>query len=74
MPDTPDASAPARIPALCALATGVLLSALSAVWLHDGQERAWEEEVRKLAQDRAEVIRGSTGAVDGGAPRGRGVV
>ncbi len=58
MPDTPDASAPARIPALCALGTGVLLSALSAVWLHEGQERAWEEEVRKLAQDRAEVIRG----------------
>ena len=58
MPDNPDASAPAKIPALCALGLGVLLSVLSAVWLRGGQERAWEDEVRKLAQDRAEVIRG----------------
>lgn len=36
----------------------MVLSLLAAIWLRSGQQRAWEEEVRKLAQDRAEVIRG----------------
>ncbi len=58
MPDDPSASAPAKLPALCALGIGLLASFLSAVALHRGQHRAWEEEVGKLAQDRAEVIRG----------------
>ena len=58
MPDLPDASVPAKAPALCALGVGISLSVVAAVWLKSGQERVWQEEVRKLAQDRAEVIRG----------------
>ena len=50
--------APAKIPALLASGAGLLLSILAALWLRSGQERAWAEEVRKLAEDRAEIIRG----------------
>ena len=58
MPDRPEASVRANAPALCALGLGISLSVMAAVWLKSGQQRAWQEEVRKLAQDRAEVIRG----------------
>jgi hypothetical protein len=57
MPDKSEVSIPAKAPALCALGLGISLSILAGVMLKSGQERAWEEEVRKLAQDRAEVIR-----------------
>jgi signal transduction histidine kinase/CheY-like chemotaxis protein len=56
--DDHDLCAPAKAPALCALGVGVSLSLLAGLWLHGGQERAWKGEVRKFAQDRAEVIRG----------------
>ncbi len=57
MPVRPDLSVPAKAPALCALGVGISLSVMAAVWLKSGQERVWQEEVRKLAQDRAELIR-----------------
>ncbi len=34
------------------------MSALAGIWLYGGQQRAKAEAIRKLAQDRAEVIRG----------------
>lgn len=58
MTEESHAGAPAKIPALLASGAGLLLSILAALWLRSGQERAWAEEVRKLAEDRAEIIRG----------------
>ena len=58
MPDDSESSVPARAPALWAFGLGMVVSVLTALWLRSGREHAWEEEVRKRAQDRAEVIRG----------------
>lgn len=58
MPDAPHSSPPARAPALCALVLGLLASAVMAGLLWQEQKRSGEEQVRKLALDRAEVIRG----------------
>lgn len=57
MPAAPPESAPTRIPALCALTAGLLVSLLAAIGLKKNQDHALREEVRKLAQDRTEVIR-----------------
>ena len=54
----PTPSATGLAPALCAFLGGLVLCAVLAVLMKQQQQRAWEEEVRKLAQDRAEVIRG----------------
>ncbi|MEI9898200.1 MAG: CHASE domain-containing protein [Chthoniobacter sp.] len=49
---------PRKTPALLALALGTLLSVLVAGLLHDWERREAQEQVRQVAQDRAEVLRG----------------
>lgn len=49
---------PRKMPALLALALGTLLSLLVAGLLHDWERREAQEQVRQVAQDRAEVLRG----------------
>ena len=46
------------MPALLALVLGVILSLLVAGLLHDWERREAQEQVRQVAQDRAEVLRG----------------
>src|SRR5688500_16793784 len=58
MPSLQSRSSPAKAPALLALVLGTLLSSALAMVLRRGQDHVWEEEVRKLAQDRVEVIQG----------------
>lgn len=43
---------------MLALVLGILMSTALGVLLRRGQDHVWEEEVRKLAQDRVEVIQG----------------
>jgi len=49
---------PARAPAFVALVLGLLVSAALFSVLRQGQQRAWQDEVRRLGQDRAELLRG----------------
>ncbi|MCW1921374.1 CHASE domain-containing protein [Luteolibacter arcticus] len=56
-PKTPVIS-PAKLPALLVLVAGLCLAVLIAVETKRGQQEALERELRKLAQDRAELIRG----------------
>ncbi|MEP6670838.1 MAG: CHASE domain-containing protein [Chthoniobacter sp.] len=49
---------PRKMPALLALALGALLSLLVAGLLRDWERREAQEQVRQVAQDRAEVLRG----------------
>ena len=58
MGEVPRSSAPARAPAICALVGGLVFSAVVAGVIWRAQEAKWSEEVRKLAQDRTEVLRG----------------
>ena len=58
MPDPVPTRAFAKAPAVFALVLGTLLAGILALMLWRGQRHAWEEEVRKLAQDRVEVIQG----------------
>lgn len=57
MPDDPDRCALAKAPALYAMGVGISLSLLAGLRLRGGQERAWKEQLRKRAVDRAEVLR-----------------
>ncbi len=57
-PTSQPRSSPAKAPALVALVLGAVLSAVLALVLRRGQDHVWEEEVRKLAQDRVEIIQG----------------
>ncbi|MEK7950267.1 CHASE domain-containing protein [Luteolibacter soli] len=56
-PKTP-AISPAKLPALLVLVAGLCLAVLLAVETKRSQQEALERELRKLAQDRAELIRG----------------
>ncbi|HEY1121625.1 MAG TPA: CHASE domain-containing protein, partial [Haloferula sp.] len=56
-PKTP-AISPAKLPALLVLVAGLCLTVLLALETKRGQQEALERELRKLAQDRAELIRG----------------
>ena len=49
---------PVKLPACIALAVGLLLSALITMELWQARERAWQDDVKQLAQDRADVIHG----------------
>ena len=57
VPKTP-AISPAKLPALLVLVAGLCLAVLLAVETKRSQQEALERELRKLAQDRAELIRG----------------
>ena len=57
LPKTP-AIAPAKLPALLVLVAGLCLAVLLAVETKRSQKEALERELRKLSQDRAELIRG----------------
>ena len=48
----------AKAPALCALVLGAVASLALAALLWQGREKAWEEDVKRLAHERTEVIRG----------------
>ena len=58
MPDASHSSLPARAPAVCALVLGLVVTSIVAGLLWQDQRRAAEDQVRKLALDRTEVIRG----------------
>lgn len=49
---------PVRAPAFFALVLGVVVSVFLALLLLKAREDSWQDEVRRLAQDRTEVIRG----------------
>ena len=57
LPKNP-AISPAKLPALLVLVAGLCLAVLLAVETQRSQRDALERELRKLAQDRAELIRG----------------
>ncbi|RYD45872.1 MAG: hypothetical protein EOP83_30560, partial [Verrucomicrobiaceae bacterium] len=54
----PPAISPTKLPALLVLVAGLCLAVLLAVETKRSQQDALERELRKLAQDRAELIRG----------------
>ena len=57
MPEASSFSPQARVPAICALVLGIIASGVMAGLLWQEQRRGAEDQVRKLALDRAEVIR-----------------
>jgi signal transduction histidine kinase/DNA-binding response OmpR family regulator len=57
MPASPHTHAPARAPTLIALILGLLVTLMISGVLWQGQLRALQDEVRKLGQDRAELLR-----------------
>lgn len=58
MPTSVSPDVPVRSPAFFALVVGVLASVLLTFLLLESREDSWKDEVRRLAQDRTEVIRG----------------
>jgi len=58
MPEPASKHSPARAPALSALVLGVLVSCALLGLLLKAQRRVWQDEVRRLGQDRAELLRG----------------
>jgi signal transduction histidine kinase/CheY-like chemotaxis protein len=58
MPDLPAAGRPAKAPAFLVLVAGLCLTTLLTSWVIRERQAAAVREIRKLAQDRAELIRG----------------
>lgn len=58
MPLSANSDAPVRAPAIFALVLGMVVSVLLTMLLLRSREDAWQDEVRRLAQDRTEIIRG----------------
>ncbi len=58
MPDPPAEFSPVKAPAFIALGAGLLLSVLVTNAFWQSRERARQDEVQRIAQDRADVIRG----------------
>ena len=59
MPSSPLKHRSGPAPALCALVTGVLVSALLAILLHRMQVSDQRDAVRQMAEGRAEILRGA---------------
>ncbi|WP_050028119.1 CHASE domain-containing protein [Verrucomicrobium sp. BvORR034] len=58
MPKPPQPQLTAKASALAVLSLGLALTVWVSGLLWKGNQRAWEEEVRRLGQDRAELLRG----------------
>ncbi|MEO5912849.1 MAG: CHASE domain-containing protein [Luteolibacter sp.] len=58
MSNPPEEFFPVKAPALIALAAGLLLTGLVTVELWQAREKARLDEVQRMAQDRADIIRG----------------
>lgn len=58
MPSSVSSDVPVRAPAFFALVLGVTASLMLTLLLLKTREENWQDEVRRLAQDRTEVIRG----------------
>lgn len=58
MPKPPQPQLTAKASALAVLSLGLALTVWVSGLLWKGNHRAWEEEVRRLGQDRAELLRG----------------